>query len=201
MSKKILVATNNQGKVAELLRLVDIKEIALVTPKEIGLADFDVEETGTTFEENALLKAREFALAAGLPAIADDSGLEVAALNGEPGLYSKRYAGENADDAYRIQFLLDKLKDVPAEKRQARFVAVLALVEADGTVVATVPGYCYGSINFAPRGTNGFGYDPIFVVDGTGGRTMAELSDQEKDAVSHRGNAARAIRPKILEIL
>lgn len=198
---KILVATNNKGKVAELLRLIDIKEIELVTPDEIGLADFDVEETGTTFEENAILKASEFAKASNLPALADDSGLEVDALNGEPGLYSKRYAGENATDAYRIEYLLNKIKDVPADRRQARFVAVLALVRADGSVVAALPGYCNGEITFAPRGTNGFGYDPIFVVEGTNGRTMAELSNDEKDIVSHRGNAARAIRPKILEML
>jgi XTP/dITP diphosphohydrolase len=199
--KRILVATNNKGKVAELLRLVDIKEIELVTPKDLGLHAFDVEETGTTFEENAILKAREFALAGGLPSIADDSGLEVDALNGEPGLYSKRYAGENATDEYRIQFLLDKLKDVPVDKRQARFVAVLALAQADGTLVGTVPGYCYGEIGLEPRGANGFGYDPIFKVKDKEGRTMAELSNEEKDEVSHRGNAARSIRPIIMKLL
>lgn len=198
MAKKILVATNNKGKVAELLRLLDIEGLELITPEVAGLADFDVEETGVTFEENAILKARAFAEVSGLAALADDSGLEVEALNGEPGVYSKRYAGENMDDAGRIDFLLNKLKAVPAEQRAARFVAVIVLAAPDGTIIETQPGYCPGAIGFTPQGTNGFGYDPIFIVEGTNGQTMAELSNAEKDAVSHRGNAVRAIRPTVL---
>jgi XTP/dITP diphosphohydrolase len=197
---KIVLASNNKGKLAELQRMTDIEGMEFITAHEAGLSeDFDVEETGATIEENAVLKAREYAQATGLYAVADDSGLEVEALNGAPGVYSKRYAGENATDAYRIAFLLEKLKDVPAEKRAAHFVATLALAAPDGTILATRTGYCPGQITFTPRGSNGFGYDPIFVVDGTG-KTMAELGDAEKDAVSHRGNALRLLRPDLLKL-
>lgn len=198
---KIVLASNNRGKLVELQRLTNIEGLTFITAHEAGLSDdFDVEETGVTFEENAILKAREYALATNLYAVADDSGIEVEALNGEPGVYTKRYAGENVTDSYRIEFLLNKLKEVPAEKRAARFVAALALAAPDGTILATRTGYCPGQIAFAPRGSNGFGYDPIFIVGDTG-RTMAELGDAEKDAVSHRGNSVRLLRPDLLKLV
>jgi XTP/dITP diphosphohydrolase len=197
---KVLVATNNRGKLVELQRLADVDGLEFITAREAGLSeDFDVEETGKTFEENAILKANQYALATGLHAIGDDSGIEVEALGGEPGIYTKRYAGENKTDAERIEFLLDKLKDVPAEKRAARFVCALALAAPDGTILEVKEGYCPGEITFGPRGTNGFGYDPIFMVGGTG-QTMAELGDEEKDAVSHRGNAIRLLRPALVKL-
>lgn len=197
---KILVATNNKGKLVEFQRLLDVPGLELVLPAEVGLADFDVEETGTTYLENARLKATAFAKATQMYALADDSGLEVTALKGEPGVYSKRYAGENKTDTERIAFLLDKLQDVPENNRQARFVALIALANPKGEVIAERTGYCYGQIALAPRGDNGFGYDPIFIVDSTEGCTMAELDAAKKDIVSHRGNAARAITPDLLNL-
>lgn len=197
----ILLATNNQNKKIEFQRLLNIAGLNLVLPEEIGLKDFDVEETESTFLGNASLKATAFAQASQMYALSDDSGLEVAALNGEPGVYSKRYAGENKTDADRVAFLLDKLKNVPESQRQARFVAYVVLSAPSGQIVAARPGYCLGSIAFAPRGDNGFGYDPIFIVEGQNGRTMAELTSLEKDAVSHRGNAARAIAPELTQLV
>lgn len=196
---KILIATNNAGKRRELERLLNISGLELVLPSEVGLQDLDPEETGTTYLENASLKATAFATAANMYALADDSGLEVAALNGEPGVYSKRYAGENKTDSQRIDFLLQKLTNVP-EPRTARFVAFLALADPNGKIIASQIGYCNGHIISTPRGTNGFGYDPIFEIDGAQGRTMSELSDSEKDSFSHRGNAARAIAPDLTKI-
>ncbi|NWJ96266.1 MAG: RdgB/HAM1 family non-canonical purine NTP pyrophosphatase [Chloroflexi bacterium] len=198
---KIVVASNNRGKLVELQRLAHVNGIEFITAREAGLSDdFDVEETGTTFEENAALKASEYAKATGLYAIADDSGIEVGALGGEPGIYTKRFAGENATDAERIAFLLEKLKEIAVGQRAARFVAALALAAPDGTILDLQTGYCPGQIAFAPRGSHGFGYDPIFIV-GNGERTMAELSATEKDNVSHRGNGLRLLRPKLLELV
>jgi len=197
---KILVASNNQGKLIELQRLSQVEGLEFVTPRQVGISDdFDVEETGTTFEENAILKATQYAHAANLYAIADDSGIEVAALGGAPGVYTKRFAGENVTDAQRMDFLLEKLKDVPPEKRTARFVAALALAAPDGTILEVQTGYCLGQIALAPQGTGGFGYDPIFIVADTG-RTMAELGDDEKDAISHRGNAIRLLLPGLQKL-
>ncbi len=194
---QILVATNNKGKRLEFMRLLNVAGLELVLPADIGLAGFDVDETGTTYLENASLKATAFAQASQMYALADDSGLEVAALNNEPGVYSKRYAGEDKTDGERITFLLDKLQAVPESQRTARFVAVIALADPTGKIIASQSGFCPGQIAFAPRGNRGFGYDPIFLVDGANGRTMAELDDAEKDRVSHRGNAARAISPNL----
>ncbi|HEX2916410.1 MAG TPA: RdgB/HAM1 family non-canonical purine NTP pyrophosphatase [Chloroflexia bacterium] len=195
---RILVATNNKNKLAEFQRMLNLPGVQFLTPEEAGLpADFDVEETGLTFEENAELKATQYARAANLPAMADDSGLVVDALNGEPGIYSKRYAGENATDPQRIALLLSKIADVPDEKRTGRFVAAIALANPDGRIVVTCRGISEGTIAWEPRGSNGFGYDPIFLPAGFHGRTFAELNDEEKDAISHRGNAFRLIRPDI----
>lgn len=197
---KVLVATNNRGKLIELTRLAQVEGLQFVTPREVELdPDFDVEETEPTFEGNATLKAVAYARATGLHAVADDSGIEVEALNGAPGVYTKRFAGENSTDAQRIAFLLDKMKDVTEDKRTARFVCALVLVAPDGSVLETQTGYCNGHIGFEPRGTNGFGYDPIFLI-GDSGRTMAEFGDAEKDVVSHRGNAIRQLRPALQKL-
>ncbi len=195
---KLLIATNNQGKVLELGRLMHIPQLELVMPADIGLNEFDVEETGQTYLENATLKAVAFARESGLYALADDSGLEVEALNGEPGVYSKRYAGEGATNPERIAFLQRKIEERGSSNRKARFVAVLVLSSPAGEVLETATGYCEGEIGYEMRGENGFGYDPVF-IPGLNGRTMAELTDEEKDSISHRGNAARLIAPKIVE--
>ncbi len=195
---KLLVATNNPGKLAEMRTLLNLPDLELVTPLEAGLpADFGVEETGSTFEENAVLKAVQYAQAAHLLALADDSGLEVDALDGQPGVFSKRFAGEGKTDQDRINFLLSKLPpDLPDEQLTARFVAAVAFANPAGEILKVENGFCEGFITRQQRGTNGFGYDPIFVVK-TANRTLAELSGTEKDLYSHRGNAVTRIRPFI----
>lgn len=157
---KLLLATNNTGKVHEYQSLLTGIPWELTTPKQQGI-QLEVEETGSSFEENARLKALAFARASGLLTLADDSGLEVDALNGEPGIRSSRYAGEGASDADRVNFLLNKLKDVPEEKRTARFRCVIALAWPDGRI-EYFTGTCEGSITFTPKGEEGFGYDPVF---------------------------------------
>ena len=188
---RLLLGTSSEKKIAELKEIFAGLPVTLVTPSELGLT-LDPEETGVTFEENAWLKARAFAGAAGMPALADDSGLEVDALGGEPGVYSKRYAGPDATDADRIAYLLGKLEGVPEGQRTARFRCVMALATPEREV-GTVDGACEGRIAFASRGTNGFGYDPIFLLPDRG-RTMAELPSIEKHAISHRGRAGAAAR-------
>jgi XTP/dITP diphosphohydrolase len=199
---KLLVATNNRGKLSEIKHLLDLPGLDLVTPVEAGLAsDFEVEETGITFEENAVLKANQYARAAQLYALADDSGLEVDALGGQPGVYSKRFAGENATDRERIAYLLSKLPpDLPENRLTARFVASIALADPTGRIIRIEEGLCEGHLTRHPRGSNGFGYDPVFVLNGPG-RTLAELSAGEKDLFSHRGNALTKIRPFLQKLL
>ena len=184
---KLLVATHNRGKLVEYQQMFGNLPLELVTLNEVGIPD-DVEETGTTFAENARLKAIAYAQHSGLLTLADDSGLEVDALGGEPGVYSKRYAGEGKSDAERIVFLLDKLRTVPQGKRSARFRCAIAIASPDGKLFET-DGTCEGEIIFAPRGTHGFGYDPIFYFPRRG-VTMAELPPEEKNRVSHRAQAA-----------
>ncbi len=153
-------------------------------------------ETGSTFEANARLKATAYAQKSGLPTLADDSGLVVDALDGAPGVYSARYAGDSATDADRYQKLLAALEDVPEPARTARFQCVIALAEPDGTIVTTSAGTCEGGIAFAPRGENGFGFDPVFVLaadSGHPGRTMAELPEAAKNRISHRAHALQAL--------
>ena len=184
----LLVATRNRGKLRELASLLSDVPMRLVSLDDVGVDD-EVEETGATFEENAVLKAATYARASGLTTLADDSGLEVDALGGEPGVRSARYAGPDADDEMRVRFLLGKLKETPSGGRQGRFRCVIAVASPDGRA-RTFAGACEGVIAGAPRGRNGFGYDPVFLFPETG-RTMAELSAEEKAAVSHRGKAAR----------
>ena len=196
---KLLIATHNRGKLIEYQQIFADMTFELVTLDDVGIRD-DVEETGTTFAENARLKAMAFARQSGLLTLADDSGLEVDALGGEPGVFSKRYAGEGKSDAERIVFLLDKLRDVPHGKRSARFRCAIAIASSDGKLFET-DGMCEGEIIFSPRGTNGFGYDPIFYFPARG-VTMAELPSEEKNRVSHRAHAAihaRKILSKMVE--
>jgi len=185
---RLLLATNNQGKARELKILLRELPLALVLPGELGITA-GVEETGKSFEENARLKATVLARESRLPALADDSGLEVDALGGEPGPLSARYAGEGATDKERVEFLLAKLKGVPREKRTARFRCVIAIATPEGGV-ELCSGECLGLITFEPKGERGFGYDPVFYFPELG-KTMAELPLEVKNKVSHRGVAAR----------
>ncbi len=187
-SPKLLIATRNRGKLRELKTLLAGCPFNLVSLDDVGVAE-DVAETGSTLEENAILKATTYARLSGLPTLADDSGLEVDALGGEPGPLSSRYAGEGATDAQRIAFLLKKLQNIPEELWTARFRCVIALAWPSEPV-ELYTGECHGRITRHPRGTNGFGYDPVFLLPELG-RTMAELSAEEKDRISHRGIAAR----------
>ena len=187
---KLLLATNNTGKVHEYQSLLTGIPWELTTPKQQGI-QLEVEETGSSFEENARLKALAFARDSGLLTLADDSGLEVDALNGEPGIRSSRYAGEGASDADRVNFLLNKLKDVPEEKRTARFRCVIALAWPDGRI-EYFTGTCEGTITFTPKGEEGFGYDPVFYFPELK-KTMAELPMEVKNRVSHRARAAREV--------
>jgi len=185
---KLLLATNNKGKVREYRSLLKGVPFELVTPAQQGI-NMDVEETGSTFEENARLKALAFARVSGLLTLADDSGLAVDALKGEPGIRSSRYAGEGATDADRVKFLLAKLEHIAPGKRTAHFICVIALAFPDGQI-EICSGKCDGLIISEPRGENGFGYDPIFFFPALK-KTMAELSTEIKNQVSHRARAAR----------
>ena len=193
-SPRLLLGTTSAHKLAELREIFDGLPVQLVTPRDIGL-DLDPDETGATLEENSRIKAEAFAQASGLPALADDSGLEVDALRGAPGVHSKRYAGPDATDADRIALLLRNVSGVPDSQRGARFRCVMTLATPDA-VVGAVQGTCEGRIGHEPRGQNGFGYDPIFFFPDRG-RTMAELPSEEKNAISHRGRAGAAARELI----
>jgi XTP/dITP diphosphohydrolase len=199
MAKKLLVATRNSGKVREFARLLSDIDFDVVGLDDLGI-DLEVEETGSTFEENALLKARAYAEASGELTLADDSGLEVKALDGDPGVKSARYGGEGLDDEGRVQLLLKNLESVRGWNRQARFVAVLALVgdQVPGGE-STTEGVVDGAIIHEPVGENGFGYDPVFWL-ASHAKTTAQLSGEDKDEVSHRGNALRQLLP-VLEKL
>ena len=202
---RLLLATNNKGKIREYKSLLRDIPFEMVAPAELGIS-IEVEETGSSFEENARLKAVTLANQSRLAALADDSGLEVDALGGEPGPFSARYAGEGASDTDRIKFLLSKLQNVPAAKRTARFRCVIAIAAPSGLSlrgakrrgnltpsVKIFSGECRGIIIDTPRGNNGFGYDPIFFIPELG-KTMAELTLEEKNRVSHRSKAAEKAR-------
>jgi len=188
---KIIAATKNKNKLREFGEI--LKGFEIISQEEAGI-DIDVEETGTTFEENSMLKAKAIYEATGIAAIADDSGLCVDALGGAPGIYSARYGGEGLDDEGRVALLLKNMKDVPPEKRSARFVCAITLVGKDGVITAR--GECEGKIDYAPKGENGFGYDPVFYMEEYG-KTTAEMSPDEKNAVSHRGKALRIFAEKM----
>lgn len=188
---RLLLATTNKGKAAEYRDLFKGLDFELVTLDQAGISR-EADESYNTFEENARHKAAFYAELGGLLTLADDSGLEVDALNGEPGVRSSRYAGDNATDADRVDFLLNKLKDIPQQKRRARFRCVIAVARPGGPV-ETVEGVCDGYIAMEPRGRNGFGYDPVFYLPEYG-RTIAELSPETKNRISHRGRAAALAR-------
>lgn len=190
---KILVATQNKGKLKEFIEMLSDLKVEWLTLDDIGLGEMEVEETGTTFAENAIIKAQAYRQASGLLTLADDSGLVVDALGGAPGVYSARYGGpEIKTDQGRYQKLLSELQHVPQAERTARFVCTIAIAPVDGDI-QTVQGTLKGHIGYEPRGTNGFGYDPVVVLPD--GRTVAELPSAEKNAISHRGNALQLAKP------
>ncbi|MBQ7597332.1 MAG: XTP/dITP diphosphatase [Clostridia bacterium] len=184
-----IIATHNQKKLAEMQRILSPLGVHVLTAEMAGRTLTDVDETGTTFRENALLKAKSGCEETGYPCIADDSGLCVDALDGAPGVYSARFSGEHGNDEANIQKLLSALDGVPAEKRTAHFACAVCVCFPDGRLLE-VTGKCEGAIGFEKRGNDGFGYDPVFMV---GERSFAELTADEKDAVSHRGNALRLL--------
>jgi len=195
----VLLATRNPGKLAELRRMLAGAAAEPLALRVLGLTDLaqfaEAPETGATFAENALAKARDACAATGLPAVADDSGLAVDALNGMPGVLSARWCGRHGDDSANLALVLGQVGDVPDERRGAAFVCAAALVLPGGPEVVE-HGTWRGRLIRAPRGTGGFGYDPIFVPDGET-RTSAELTPAEKDALSHRGRAMRALVPHL----
>lgn len=191
---KLVLATANAGKVREIERILEGLGVTLLTPDDLE-APPEVVEDGLTFEANAVKKARAFAQASGLPALADDSGLCVDALDGRPGVWSARYGGPGADDATRYQRLLAEMADVPEGRRQAAFVCVAALCRPDGQCL-TCEGRCEGEITREPAGENGFGYDPVFFVPEYN-QTMAQLPLETKNRISHRGRALAAMRDQL----
>ncbi len=192
----LLLATRNPKKLAELLRILEASRVDVALADLSGYPDMpEVVETGTTFEENALLKARATVEYTGLPAVAEDSGLCVDALNGMPGVLSARWSGGHGDDDANLQLVLAQLTDVPSKRRGAHFEAAATLVLPSGAE-HTTEGSIFGTITSEPRGSNGFGYDPIFLPDGYR-ITTAEMSEQDKDAISHRGRALRHLAPII----
>jgi XTP/dITP diphosphohydrolase len=195
--RKVVVATGNAGKLAEIRAALDMPDLEFVTPAELGAEPLEVAETGDAFTDNALLKAAAYAKHFGLAALADDSGLVVDALGGRPGVRSSRYAGERASDAENTRKLLEELDGFGPEMRAARFQCAVVLLDEDGAATWAC-GMCEGQIAFSPRGSGGFGYDPVFLPEEAPGSTMAELTMVEKTAISHRGKALRALKEQLL---
>ena len=194
---KVVLASKNKHKLVEISKITEKFGIELILQSELGV-DIDVEETGATFEENSLLKAEAVMKATGLPALADDSGIAVDALNGEPGIYSARYGFDDSlDDWGRLELLLKNTQHVPDGQRQAQFVCVISFVTPDGQVIQA-RGEIHGELTREPAGDNGFGYDPIFYYPPLG-KTTAELSPEEKNEVSHRANALKLFYEKMKE--
>ena len=194
---KIVFATTNAGKIKEIKEILADFDVEVVSMNEMNITT-DIEENGTTFEENSLIKARAISKLTGLPALADDSGLEVDYLNGEPGIYSARYLGKNTDYDYKNNYIIDKLKDAKDEERSARFVCVISLVLPDGREFVK-KGVMEGKIGYEIKGENGFGYDPIFYLPQYG-KTSAEISAEEKNKISHRGKALREMKEVITNL-
>ncbi len=189
---KVIAATKNKGKIKEIQEILAPLDMEIISQHEFGI-DIDAEETGDTFEKNALIKARAVAMVCDYPVLADDSGLCVDALSGAPGVYSARYAGEDATDRDRIEKLLTEMSG--KENRDAKFVTAVAFIFPDGTEM-TSTGEVKGHITNEPRGNNGFGYDPVFYCDEIG-KTFAEGTDEEKNSVSHRGRALLGLYEKL----
>lgn len=194
---KVVLASKNKHKLVEISKITEKFGIDLILQSELGV-DIDVEETGTTFEENSLLKAEAVMKATGLPALADDSGIAVDALGGEPGIYSARYGFDDSlDDWGRLELLLKNTEHVPDGQRQAQFVCVISFITPDGKLIQA-RGEIHGELTREPAGENGFGYDPIFYYPPLG-KTTAELSPEEKNEVSHRANALKLFYEKMKE--
>ncbi len=193
MEKTFLIATHNMKKRDEVYRILSPLGVDVKTSDQLGIEITDVDETGETFYENALLKAESGCRESGMPCVADDSGLAVDYLVGAPGVYSARFSGVHGDDEANNKKLLKILADLPVEERTARFVSVVVCVFPNGDIV-TARGECKGYIGFEPKGNGGFGYDPLFMV---GDKSFAELTPAEKDALSHRGNALRLLSEKL----
>lgn len=194
---KVVLASKNPHKLVEISKITEKFGFELVLESDVGV-DIDVEETGSTFEENSFLKAEAVMKATGLPALADDSGIAVDALNGEPGIYSARYGfDESLDDRGRLNLLLKNTENVPDDKRQAKFVCVITLVTPQGQTIQA-RGEVHGMLLRAPAGENGFGYDPIFYYPPFG-KSLAQVSPEEKNRVSHRANALRVFYEKLKE--
>ena len=194
---KIVLASKNQHKLVEISKITEKFGMELVLQSQLGV-DLDVEENGTTFEENSFIKAEAVMKATGLPALADDSGIAVDALNGAPGIYSARYGFDDTlDDWGRLELLLKNTENVPDGQRQAQFVCVITMVTPEGQVIQA-RGEIHGELTRQPRGENGFGYDPIFYYPPLG-KTTAELSSEEKNQVSHRANALKVFYEKLKE--
>ena len=194
---KVVLASKNKHKLVEISKITEKFGFDLVLQSELGV-DIDVEETGTTFEENSFLKAEAVMKATGLPALADDSGIAVDALNGEPGIYSARYGFDDTlDDWGRLELLLKNTEQVPDGQRQAQFVCVITMVTPDGKCIQA-RGEIHGELTREPRGENGFGYDPIFYYP-PAGMTTAEMPSEAKNEVSHRGNALKVFYEKLKE--
>lgn len=198
MMDKIVFATGNEGKIKEIKEILADFSVEVVSMKEMNITT-EVEENGNTFEENSLIKARAISKLTGLPALADDSGLEVDYLNGEPGIYSARYLGRDTDYDYKNNYIIDKLKEAKDEERSARFVCVISLVLPDGREFIK-KGVMKGQIAYEIQGENGFGYDPIFYLPQYG-KTSAEISSEEKNKISHRGKALRAMKEVIKDFI
>ena len=207
---KLVLASKNQKKLKEMNEILSQLGIEVCSEADAGV-DVEVEETGTTFAENAKIKAEAFCKATGLPTVADDSGLCVDALNGAPGVYSARYAGEHGNDAANNEKLMAEMQNVPVGQRAAKFVSAVCLILPDGRELV-VTGECPGSVALTPAGDNGFGYDPLFIPDAVGlpgggtvpntaHRTYAELADAEKDAISHRGRAMEKLEAELAAFL
>lgn len=198
MMDKIVFATANEGKVKEIKEILKDFPIEVLSMKEMGITA-NIEEDGTTFEENSLIKARAISKLTGLPALADDSGLEVDYLNGEPGIYSARYLGRDTDYDYKNNYIINKLSDAKEGERSARFVCVISLVLPDGREFVE-RGVVEGLIGYEQKGEHGFGYDPIFYLPEYG-KTSAELSPEEKNKISHRGKALSAMKKLIMDLV
>jgi XTP/dITP diphosphohydrolase len=192
---RLVIASRNDGKIREILRICADWPVEWLTYRDLEIPE--IEEIGATYLDNALLKAGGVAAATGESALADDSGIEVDALDGGPGPRSARYSGPEATEASNLRALLQAMQGVPSDRRTARYRAVAAVARSDGQSV-WAEGVCEGVLGTESRGTGGFGYDPVFLPEGEG-RTMAELSDQEKDRISHRGRALRALRDRLAE--
>lgn len=197
-NSRIIIASNNKHKVDEIKAILREFPFEILSLKEAGI-DIEVDEDGKTFEENALKKAVEVMKVSGEMALADDSGLEVYALDGEPGVYSARFAGEHGNDKKNNEKLLNLLKNVPDEERGARFVSIIALVSPDGEQIIG-RGYIEGKIGYEEKGKNGFGYDPLFIVPELN-KTFGELTSEEKNLISHRSRALADLKSKLKKIL